>query len=374
MLELKYQQWLRQSDHLGFLVPLLALVWSRERTSILLRVELSFKSRNSWRQIELTPQSAIGISRFEIPSLVHSHHSLPVELPEHCFTIVNHHSLEVSSWDSNVYETPLFALCFRRLHILRIYGLGEVLNVIPSFQQLRELSLDDIQVPPFTHNVDLPLVHTLRTLSLERSSLTWMDGRVFAHLRRLDVDEDGWPESFNQEVQMPVCTHIIFRQDRLRTLPLLLSNFKLPTLDMWELRYFWEYSKYDERGIAALQRIQTKTFHCPIGSNYQGLLELLGYKDEVEHLELKLYYPSDPQGVLNRLSVINGNTREIPCPNMKDLSLQFWSISDDQRGQISQWCILMMTNRRLAGHPIEKCCIWWAWVDWKKAPSLVLVL
>lgn len=201
-----------------------------------------------------------------------------------------------------------------------------------------------------------------------------MDERVFAHLRRFEVAEDGWPESFKQEVQMPVCTHIVFRQDTLRMLPLLLSNFKLPTLDMWVLRYFWEYSKYNERGTAALQMIQTKTFYCQVGSNYQGLLELLGHKDEVEHLELKLYYPSDPQGILTKLSAINGNTRQIPCPNMKDLSLHFWSIADDQRNQISQWCILMMTNRRFTGHPIEKCCIWWTWVDWKKAPSLVLVL
>jgi len=375
VLELNYQKWVRQSDNLDFLVPLFALVWSRERTSTPLRVDLHLKSsQGSWKSFDLTPQSTIAISRFDIPSLMHSDQALSVDLFEHCFTSVNHHSLEISSWEGNIYETRLFTHCFYHLQVLRIYGPGQMLNVLPCFHHLKELSLDDIHVPPFAHDIDLPLVHTLRTLSLEGSSLAWMDGRVFAQLERFEVDEYGWPESFKLKVWMPACTHIVFRQEKLSVLPLLQSYFRLPLLDMWELRYFWEDSKYDERGITALQCIQTKAFHCPIGSNHQGLVELLESKDEVAHLELKLYYPSDPQGILTRLSVINRNTEKMPCSYMKDLGLQFWSVTEDDREKFSQWCIQMMNSRRSAGHPIEKCSIWWAWVDWRKAPSLVLVL
>ena len=375
VLELRYQQWLRQSDSLDFLAPLIALSWSRKRTVAPMKVDVHFKSsKGSWRTCELSSLSTMAISVLEIPSLIHSDQSLSIDLLEHFFTSVTMHSLETKTWKSNVYESLCFPLCSSHVQVLNLEAKEtQTLNVLPSFNQLKELSLFRIEVHPLPYGIDLPLVHTLKRLSLYKSTLSWMDGQVFSQLELFEVDEDGWPESFHQIVQMPACTHIIFLQDKLEVLPLLQGSFQLPLLDMWRLWHPWNDSKYDERGLDALQMTQARIFHLEIFVYYHGFLTFLESKDEVERLELELSSLSDSQGILTGLSEINGLTRNMPCPNMKALHLQFWDLEYDKWERVKHWCMQMMDKRVLAGQPIERCCIWWDYADWKKPALLVLV-
>jgi tetratricopeptide (TPR) repeat protein len=70
VLELRYQQWLRQSDCLDFLAPLFAVSQSRERTVTPLKLELHFRSsQGTWRSFKLSSKSPIPISTLEIPLL-----------------------------------------------------------------------------------------------------------------------------------------------------------------------------------------------------------------------------------------------------------------------------------------------------------------
>jgi len=73
------------------------------------------------------------------------------------------------------------------------------LNGLDCFQQLKELILRNISIPSIAHNVDLPLVHTVRRLSVRRSTVSWMDGQIFARLKRFKRDEYEWPGSFKQK-------------------------------------------------------------------------------------------------------------------------------------------------------------------------------
>jgi hypothetical protein len=376
VLELRYQRWLRQTDSLDFLILLFAISWSRERTATPLELELHFKpSSDAWKALELSSQSIMEISTLAIPSLMYSDQSFPIDLHENCFTIATQDFMETKTWERSIYESLCFPFCFNHLHALYLAAeCTQKLNVLPLFQQLEDLFLFNIQVTPPTLDVDLPLVHTLRGLYLERSTLSWMDGRVFAKLETFEVDEDGWPGSFKHNVQMPVCTYIRFKQNRLKVLPLLHSSFYIPLLSMWQLCSHLGDFKYDDEGIIALQSIQVKTIGFGIGQHYHRLLDFLEAKDEVEKLELTLYSPFDPQGLLTRLSVINGHSKKVPCSNMKVLGLKFRHLEEDKREPVSKWCEQMMYERRLAGHPIRKCHIWWEKSGWGKRASLVLVM
>ena len=362
LLELKDRQWLRQSDNLDFVAPLFAMAWSRARTATPLKLNVHFKSsHNSWKLFELTPQSKITISRLEIPSLMHLDGPLSFDLLYQCFTSVTHLPLKMSTWNRrDVYGTPLFTLCCYHLRALKIDGHGEILNVLPSFQQLNELSLTNVKVPPLTGAVYLHLVHTLKSLSLCMSSLSWMDGRVFFLLERFAVDEDSWPRAFEQGVEMPACTHIIFRQHNLRVLPILQSNFQFPFLNRWEFMCPWEDSRYDKQGISALQSIHARAFYFQIWGNYQQLLGLLESKDEMEQLELQFGVSVHLQDILTRLSVVNQSTKRVSCSNIKVLGLQCSRISDYTRDIVTKWCMEMMGERKLAGYPLDKCCVWWS--------------
>jgi len=367
ILELKYQRWLRPGDNNDFLLPLYALSHSRSKvaTPLLLQVhdKTSMNSFGSWNST-LPPVVEV------IPCL---------ENPQN--GQITCRSLRTGRWNNAVYENPLFVPFFYHLQILEIapsFIERQVLNVLPFCHELRELKLSFVDIPPLPYGVDLPLVHTLRKLCLRHSTLGWMDGLVFTQLQMFEVDEPGLLETFKQRVGMPSCTHIVFRQSRLESLPVFQSNFHLPFLDTCELlsrRY-----QHDERIISALEWIHAKRLKFHIVGSSPRLMEFLESKDEVEQLDLVIMagFASPPdlaQVVLSRMSVTNHITKKVPCPNMKVLRLQFSDIRGANREQVSQYsCRQMMNNRRLAGYFLEKCYIWWHHEDWKKDAPLVLVM
>ena len=294
---------------------------------------------------------------------------------------VSHITLDTDTLNNAIYESPLlapFLYCLQILNIASVdaYPTRQVLNVLPYFHELRELTLLGVDVTPIASEVDLPLVHTLQRLSLSHSSLTWMDGLVFTQLYSFTVDEQGWPEIFKRKVGMPVvsqlvCTHIVFSQYTLESLPVLQSDFHLPLLDTFEWVSAW--ADYDKTGISAFQRIHVKRFKFRIHSTYLGLLELLESKYEVEQLDLVFEVDSAASEViLAKFSAANHVTGRVPCPNAKVLRLQFDCIGG--RAHIVNICKTMMNKRRLAGYSLERCCIWWLYEDWEKAASLVLVM
>jgi hypothetical protein len=363
ILELKYQQWLRPGYNYDFLPLLFALSWSRGKTATPLELLVYYKSSmHLWESFD---------PMFQAAGLRIVQHGRTAQL-----------SLKTETWKSGVHDN---ALILFHLHVLEITSSSlterRVLDVLPSFHELRELELSCVYVPPLTHDVDFPLVHTLRKLSLRDSTLDWMDGLVFTKLQRFMVDEHGWPKAFKRKVGMPACTHIVFEQGKLETLPILESNFHFPLLDTCELTFPWEQFRYDQGGIEALQRMRAKILKFSIVGGHESLLTLLRDKDEVEQLELVLLtgfsssflFPS-AQDILDGMSVTTHTIRKAPCPNMKVLMLRLVDFGDADRGHISESCREMMDKRRLAGYPLEKCYVWLHKKDWKEAASLVLVM
>ena len=367
VLELTYHKWLRPGYNHDFLPPLLALSWSREKTATPLQSHVHYRTTlHSWESFNPTlPQIMGALSCLRIPRDGQ----------------VTQLSLKTETWENSFFESALIIPFFYHLRSLEITNSSlaerQVLNVLPSFHELRDLELSGVHVPPL--DVDLPLVHTIRKLSLMNSTLAWMDGLVFTQLQGFTVDENGWPEIFKRKVGMPACTHIVLKQDKLETLPILHSNFHFPLLSTFELSSLWSHSVYYESGIIALQRVHAKVFKFWIFFDRLRLLELLEFKDEVEQLDLVFatgsVLPTTASEVLTGLSVANPITRIFPCPNMKVLKLQFVKLTDPNRQkQVIESCRRMMYNRRFADHSMEKCYLWWLQDSWENAASPVVVM
>jgi len=92
----------------------------------------------------------------------------------------------------------------------------------------------------------------------------------------------------------------------------------------------------------------------------------------MEQLELQFGNRLDLQNILTRLSVVNESTKRVSCSNMKVLGLQWSQIADYAKKIVTQCCMQMMDKRKLAGHPMDKCCIWWPEAR-EGAPSLILI-
>ena len=371
ILELKYQRWLRPADNDDFLPPLLALSWSRGNTATPLQLHVHFKSSmNSVESWNPTPQDIEVISYIKLLQRGQ----------------VTHLALQTMTWDSAVLERPLFAPFLNRLQIVTLNitnhqpgherPMQRVLNVLPSFHDLRELNLSYVDVTPIARDVNLPLVHTLQKLSLSFSSLAWMDGLVFTQLQRFSVDEYGWPQTFKRKVAMLACTHIVYDQHGLKALHVLQSNFDLPLLDTFEFSGLWNRFLHDDWGMSAGQRIQAKNFKFRLFRDSVSCPYFLEPKDEVEELDLiiEAEFALSAELILTRMSTFNRATRKLPCPNMKVLRLQFLDVQGADREQVSRSCRQMMIKRQSVGYSMEKCYIWWSHGDWNKPAPLVLVM
>ena len=365
ILELKYQRWLRPGENDGFLPPLYALSYSREKAATPLQLRIhdksSMNSFESWNSRLPLVKQAISC----------------LEIQQH--GQIAHLSLRVSEWTSAVYENALFVPFLHHLQILEIAPSStkrQVLDALSFCHGLKELKLSYVDIPPPAHDVELRLVHTLQKLYLRHSTLAWMDGLVFTQLQRFDVYEPVSPEPFKQMVGMPACNHVVFRRLRLASLPVFQSNFHLPFLDTFELLSVWDYD--NETTISTLQRIHAKRFGFCLSNSSPRLLGLLESKDEVEQLDLVIAGSTSPAksalDILSSMSATNHITMKVPCSNMKVLKLQFYDMPVANRGQVSQSCRQMMNDRRLAGYFLEKCYIWWHHEDWKNDAPLVLVM
>ena len=82
-----------------------------------------------------------------------------------------------------LHSTILFTQC----RALRLYSCGEV-YILPYLEQIKELIIWRGSIPAYSLTVDLLLVHTLHTLKLSRSTVSWMFGRTFKALKTCIID------------------------------------------------------------------------------------------------------------------------------------------------------------------------------------------
>ncbi len=217
-LELKYERWLRQTEPLDILSPLMALSWSREGTTTPLECfRLCFKDSNAqWNVLE---PKGFDLSNgiLDIPQLqpyLGSQFLGDYPFFKSCVmataTSVIYHDSSVGPMGEFQRLLPLFRFYFRHLCILRVcfsYDQFPKFEILPNFFRLEELDLSSVDIPSYSIQIDLPFVRTLRRLSLRSTTLTWMDGRVFPRLKRFYLCNDR-PVSFPKTASLPVCTHI----------------------------------------------------------------------------------------------------------------------------------------------------------------------
>ena len=313
---------------------------------------------------------------------------------------------------------PLFSPSFRRLRVLMISGYCPkncTVDVLHCFQCLEELSLAGVLVS--THHIYLPLVQTLKRLSLLDGSAKWLDGHDFVQLVSFSV---GVPHrtkqdiSFPRRVVMPVCTSITCHVGSLEFLLMVRAGIVAPRLAEWNLdspvlsKKDFQAAKngIKQDGIEALQQIRVRKLVVSINDYYQGLIMIITPRHELEELFIKFYGSGSAAiGLLSALmeTIVNtpviGETTDIPlqtgtanghsintniqsgtgkkiiCPNLKTLNLRFRVVSfpSQEMEQVRKLCTQIMEGRSRAGHPLDRCCIWEGKKEFEDDPSLVLM-
>ena len=121
------------------------------------------------------------------------------------------HRLSIAG-TSSFFKILHSTVLFRQLQALELKCPGEV-HILPYLEQIKELCIFNSKVPAYPLNIHLPLVHTLRTLRLYRSKVSWMLGRTFTVLSKCVVEyvketskDLSWWNAL--QVNMPACVDL----------------------------------------------------------------------------------------------------------------------------------------------------------------------
>ena len=89
-------------------------------------------------------------------------------------------------------------------------------NILPHLQRLEYFNAEHLDLPLYPPDARLPLVQTLRDLSLRSVSVQWMAGRVFPVLRRCFIMFPHQTDAIClQPVAMPTCTSLTYKSNGL---------------------------------------------------------------------------------------------------------------------------------------------------------------
>ena len=402
-LVLKYERWLRQTDRLDILPPLMAIGWSRsETTTPLESFCLCFKRSDiKWEMIKLDSGPDVqDFAGLDIPQLK------PFQgfssFFKSCVTatatsVMVHTGKKLPHYLRHT--LPIFEPYFRQMSVLRIHGARSsrpTFDILSNFFQLEELEFFSVYIPVHSINAGLPIFQTLLRLSLSSMTLIWMNGCVFTRLQRLYLNNIslGGPLS----VGLPVCTHVKYvgGADYLSQ-----STFRVPTL-IELAKYGHSSGGLDSSGrnyisgILPTRTLLLRSYHyTPPEAHVEGIASLV----ELEVLNIEVNQQNSPTALLTALGttmakigvpalydVLDGNNavddeygedagtlsggpRSLICPNLKQLLLHIWGGNASKRQAIERECKQMMNSRRRAGQEMECCHIWW---DWDTTPLVVL--
>ena len=102
-------------------------------------------------------------------------------------------------------------LLFRQLRVLQIDDIHAEIDILPYLEQIIILEVFLADIPSYSLDTDLPLVHTLLQIELESHSYSWMYGRVFLALESFEFHgclSNDLSGHNGPQVDMPACTKL----------------------------------------------------------------------------------------------------------------------------------------------------------------------
>ena len=90
-------------------------------------------------------------------------------------------TVEINSPSVMSFLAPTYTSIFHSVKVLSLDtpGLPNPVDILPHLRQMQVLTASHLSFPNYHNNVNLPLVHTLRHLTLRAVSIQWMSGRTF---------------------------------------------------------------------------------------------------------------------------------------------------------------------------------------------------
>ena len=211
-------------------------------------------------------------------------------------------NIEIATPNALCYlASPNYHAVFRRLRHFKVdvREMRDPADILPCFENLEVLEAYRLHLPAYAHDVDLPIVRTLKRMSIKVVSVQWMSGRTFPSLEDCTIIWPHHPETLclRGGVDLPLCTHFTYDDHLIEPM----SEFRLPNLDKMVVRNgAWNKS----RGATQLasvwgesanpQWLRPRILHLDTQCHDQHLINALQLHPDLEELVLG---PVRPDGL-----------------------------------------------------------------------------
>ena len=130
-------------------------------------------------------------------------------------------TVEINSPNAISFLAPAYSSIFHSVKVLSLNtpGLHNPVDLLPHLHQLETFTVSHLSFPTYPDHIELPLVHTLRHLSLKAASIQWMSGRTFHALEYCTFIFPCHQQILQTfSTTLPNCEHLTFQGYPLKTL------------------------------------------------------------------------------------------------------------------------------------------------------------
>lgn len=273
------------------------------------------------------------------------------------------------------FSQPHFASIFRRLVTFKVdfREMPTEVDILGHFEHLETLEAFRLRLPTYTIETDLPLVRTLKRITIKTVSVQWMAGRTFSNLEQCTIIWPHYPESLapGGGVDLPVCTHFTYDDHVIDTL----RNFRIPKLDTLIVRNeAWNKPRGSTqlaavwKGVGHFTPLKPRVLHLETQCYDQHLINALAVLPGLEELYLGLVRPDGlGKKFFGALQAKKGRSSRsssatyvsMLCPNLRTFGIRYrrW-IREDERDEITPLLYKAIESRQKTSTPLESVKFW----------------
>ena len=195
-------------------------------------------------------------------------------------------------------SSPAYRPFFSRLRYFKVdvREMRDPADILPYFENLEVLEAHRLRLPTYPCDMDLPIIRTLKRMSIKIVSVQWMAGRTFPALEECTIVWPHHPETLHLQggVDLPVCTQFTYDDHLIEPL----SEFRLPKLDKLVVRNeAWNKPRGSTQlasvwGESANPKwLRPRVLHLDTQCHDQHLINALQLHPDLEELVLGLVRP-----------------------------------------------------------------------------------
>jgi hypothetical protein len=207
-------------------------------------------------------------------------------------------TVEINSANVISFLVPTHSSIFHSVRVLSLDtpGLPNPADLLPHLHHLETLTASHLPLPVYHNDVNLPIVHTLRHLTLRCVSIQWMSGRTFDILESCTLLFPLHRHVLHTfRTTLPNCKHLTFEGYPLD----ILESVSAHNLTHLSVTSFCSYKRWGNRELARFSslalhesRLAPQILHISIEATNQAWIKSLAFMSNLEELVIDNAQPS----------------------------------------------------------------------------------